>query len=159
MSRRALSALLFVSVLFLAGCGSDAPPQVTFAAGGQERTTGPAQYCDLQLTDCSDDAGAQVRLPVPAGTPVQVTVPDAVAEAPWHVVFSYLDANEQEVNGRSPVFAPTQQQDYSLQLPDATDRLLTAQVQEFGPAPVANPETGEVDFPVRGSWVLVADRV
>ncbi|MHA6792511.1 DUF2771 family protein [Pseudonocardia bannensis] len=157
MFRRALPALLIVPALLLAGCGSDAPPQVTFAVGEQERSTGPTQYCDLQLTGCKDDAAAEVRLPVPAGAPVQVTVPDEVSEAPWHVVFSYRGTDGQQVDGRSPVFAPNQQQDYALQLPGPADQLITAQVQQFGPAPITNDRTGEVEFPIRGSWVLVAD--
>ena len=34
-------------------------------------------------------------------------------------------------------------------------RLITAQVQQYGPPPVVNPETGEVEFPIRSSWVLL----
>jgi hypothetical protein len=42
---------------------------------------------------------------------------------------------------------------YVLQLaPDA--RLLLAEVQQFGPAPEVDPETGELEFPIRASWVL-----
>jgi hypothetical protein len=29
-------------------------------------------------------------------------------------------------------------------------------VQQFGPAPQLNEDTGELEFPVRGSWVLNA---
>jgi hypothetical protein len=29
-------------------------------------------------------------------------------------------------------------------------------VQQFGPAPQINEDTGELEFPVRGSWVLTA---
>lgn len=141
----------------LAGCGGsgDAPPQVTFTVAGQSRTAGPTQWCDLALTDCAGDPAAEVRLTVPAGTPVHVEVPEPVSSAPWHVVFSYRGADGQQVDGRSPVFAPGAQQDYSLQLPAPTDQLVTAQVQLFGPAPTQDEATGEIEFPVRGSWVLV----
>lgn len=150
--RLALAAV----ALLAAGCGSDPPPEVTFTAAGASVTARPAQYCDLKLTDCADDAAAPVQLPVPAGTPLQVAVPDGVAEAPWHVVFSYRNAAGEQVDARSPLFPAEQQHDYTLTLPEPADRLVTAQVQQFGPAPQINEDTGEVEFPVRGSWVLTA---
>jgi hypothetical protein len=140
------------AVLFAAGCGAP-PPQVTFSAAGTQVVAKPAQYCDIKLADCSGDAAAGVQLVVPAGTPLQVAVPDGVAEAPWHVVFSYRDGTGQEVDARSPLFAQ-KEHDYTLTLPEPADQLLTAQVQQFGPAPKINEQTGEIEFPVRGSWVL-----
>ena len=148
--RLALAAV----ALLAAGCGTEAPPEVTFTAAGTTVTARPSQYCDLRLTDCTDDAAASVQLAVPAGTPLQVAVPDGVAEAPWHVVFSYRNAAGEQVDARSPLFPATQQHDYMLTLPEPTDRLVTAQVQQFGPAPQVNEDTGEIEFPVRGSWVL-----
>ncbi|MFC5995490.1 DUF2771 family protein [Pseudonocardia hispaniensis] len=156
MSRRLFPALLATVAALLAGCGSEAPPKVTFTVNGQERTTGPTQYCDLKLADCSADAAAEVHLPVPPGTPVRIAVPQEVSATPWHIVFSYHRPDGQQVDGRTPVFAPNSQRDYTLVLPDPGDTMITAQVQQFGPAPVANEQTGEIDFPVRGSWVLVA---
>jgi len=148
----ARSLLLAAVLLLAAGCGAD-PPQVTFTAAGTTVTARPAQYCDLKLADCSADATAPVQLAVPPGTPLQVAVPDDVSQAPWHVVFSYRDAGGRQVDARSPVLT-NKQHDYTLTLPEAADRLLTAQVQQFGPAPQINEQTGEVEFPVRGSWVL-----
>ena len=147
-------ALLLAALLLAAGCSSE-PPQVTFAAAANTVTAGPAQYCDIKLTDCTGDAAASAQLVVPPGLPLRVTVPDDLAEAPWHVVFRYRDAGGQEIEARSPVFAD-QQRDWTLTLPAPADRLLTAQVQQFGPAPRINEQTGEVEFPVRGSWVLNA---
>ena len=54
------------------------------------------------------------------------------------------------------MLAPDQHPDYTLQLPAATDALVTAQVQQYGPPPQANAETGEIEFPIRASWVLNA---
>jgi hypothetical protein len=144
--------LLAAVLLIAAGCGAG-PPQVTFTAAGTTVSARPAQYCDLKLADCSADATAPVQLAVPPGTPLQVAVPDDVSQAPWHIVFSYRDAGGQQVDARSPVLT-TKQRDYTLTLPEPADRLLTAQVQQFGPAPQINEQTGEVEFPVRGSWVL-----
>jgi hypothetical protein len=139
-------------VLLAAGCGAE-PPQVTFSASGTSVMARPSQYCDVKLADCTGDAAATVQLAVPAGMPLQVAVPDGVAEAPWHVVFSYRDGGGQQVDARSPLFSQ-KQHDYTLTLPEPADQLLTAQVQQFGPAPQINEDTGEIEFPVRGSWVL-----
>ncbi|MFC5952482.1 DUF2771 family protein [Pseudonocardia lutea] len=160
-TRRSLRAALplaaaLSATLALAGCGSDAKPQVTWSAGAASQTIGPAQFCDLRMKDCSNDEAAQARLTVPAGTPVEVTVPDEVSEAPWSVVFSYTGPDGQRTDGRSPVFAPKAQTSYTLTLPEPGDVLGTAQVQLLGAAPVANPDTGELDYPARATWVLVA---
>jgi hypothetical protein len=150
--RRPAGCVLLTAVLFTAACGTP-PPTVTFTAAGTSVVAKPAQYCDIKLADCAGDASASVQLAVPAGTPLQVAVPDGVAEAPWHVVFSYRDPTGQQVDARSPLFAQ-KQHDYTLTLPEPADQLLTAQVQQFGPAPQMDENTGEIEFPVRGSWVL-----
>ena len=149
-----LVPVLLAAGLLAAGCGSSTPPTVTFGNGGATVTAKPTQYCDLKLQDCQSDANAPVTLAVPAGAAVTVTVPKDVSDAPWQVVFTYRSANGTQTDGRSPVLAPGQHPDYRLVLPATTDRLLTAQVQQYGPAPQANAETGEVDFPIRGSWIL-----
>ena len=129
---------------------------MTFGAGSQSVVAGPTQYCNLEFTDCRNDAAAPVDLPVPPGTALQVQVPDDIAETPWQVVFTYRDTAGAQADGRSPVFAAGERREYPLQLPDPGDRLLTAQVQQYGPPPEANPETGEIEFPIRASWVLRA---
>ena len=143
-----------VAALVLAGCGSSAPPEVTFAAGQESAVAGPTQYCDITLSDCKGDPEAPVRLAVPVGTALTVTVPQDIAETPWQVVFTYRDPSGTQTDGRSPVFAPNAQKDYTLELPAPNDRLVTAQVQQYGPPPQADPETGEIEFPIRASWVL-----
>ncbi|MFC4947419.1 DUF2771 family protein [Pseudonocardia sp. GCM10023141] len=158
MIRRALP--LLAAALFVAGCSSsDTPPQVTFTAGAADAVARPTQYCDIAFKDCTNDATAPVTLAVPAGTKLQIDVPDGISSTPWHVIFGYRDATGQQVDGRSPVFAPGKQTHYELELPDPADRLLTAQVQQFGPPPQANTATGELEFPIRASWVLTAAAV
>ncbi len=93
---------------------------------------------------------------MPAGTALTVTVPSDISAAPWQVVFTYRSANGSQTDGRSPVLTPGQHPGYTLQLPTATDALVTAQVQEYGPPPQANAQTGEVEFPIRASWILNA---
>ena len=74
------------------------------------------------------------------------------------MVFSYLgpDGRTRSRRAQPLVAAPDQRTDYTLTLPDPRDRLLTAQVQQFGPAPTQDPATGRIEFPVRATWVLVA---
>lgn len=155
MIRRAVP--LLAAVLLVAGCASEEPPpQVTFAAGTASAVARPTQYCDLAFKDCRNDDTAPVTMTVPVGTSVKITVPPGIATTPWQVAFVYRDAGGQQVSARSTVFAPNQRTDYDLTLPAGTDRLLTAQVQQFGPPPQANTETGMLDFPIRASWVLTA---
>ncbi len=139
----------------LAGCGTGAPPEVTFTVAGIVAAAKPAQYCDERVTECTQDPAAVVRLRVPAGTPVRVDVPAEVAGAPWHVVFSYRRPSGEQVDGRSPLFRPNEVREYTLVLPDPADALSTAQVQQFGIRPIADPQ-GTVSFPTRASWVLDA---
>ncbi len=140
MLRRLLPAVAVA--LAVAGCGSSAPPTVTFTAGPGDVVAKPTQYCDIDLKNCSSDAAGPVELTVPPGTPLQITVPDAIASTPWQVVFSYRDSAGTQTDGRSPVFAVNAQSAYSLQLPAPADRLLGVQVQQYGPPPQANPAPG-----------------
>jgi hypothetical protein len=143
-----------LAAALLAGCGSSGPPTVEFRSVSGSVRTGPAQYCDVKVTSCANHPDAVVKLVVPPGQPLSITVAPELAAAPWQVVFGYQSGNGQRVDGRSPVFAPNQRTDYQLVLPDPTDQLLTAQVQQFGGgAPTTDPN-GEVSFPIRGSWVL-----
>lgn len=153
---RRVVVLCALPVLLAACGGGDALPEVTFTAGATSVVAKPTQYCDLHLQNCQSDANAPVRLAVPAGTALKVAVPREISTAPWQVVFTYRSANGSQTDGRSPVLAPDQHPDYTLQLPAATDALVTAQVQQYGAPPQANAETGEIEFPIRASWVLNA---
>ena len=144
---------VLAGALLVAGCGAT-PPQVGFAAGPAEVVAGPTQYCDLEFTECTNDPAAPVELAVPPGTPLRVTVPAEIAQTPWQLVFTYRDANLAQTAGRSPVFGAGERSDYILALPTPTARLLIAQVQQYGPPPQLSAQTGEVEFPIRATWVL-----
>jgi hypothetical protein len=138
----------------LAGCGPGGPPTVEFRSSAGTVRTGPAQYCDVKVSSCANHPDAVVKLVVPPGQPLSISVPRELAAAPWQVVFGYQSASGQRVDARSPVFAPNQRTDYQLVLPDPTDQLLTAQVQQFGGGPPTADPNGEISFPIRASWVL-----
>ncbi|MBC8093991.1 MAG: DUF2771 family protein [Pseudonocardia sp.] len=154
MLRRLVPAA--VRVALLTGCGAGAPPEVTFAAGAEQVVANPTQYCEDDFVTCRNDPAAPVDLSVPPGTPLLVTVPEEISETPWQIVFTYRTGAGEQVDERTSVFAPDQQQSYSLELPTPDARLITAQVQQFGPPPQVNAETGEIEFPIRSSWVLTA---
>ncbi len=150
MSR--LIALLLAPLLLLAGCAG-APPEVVFSAGGASVTAGPTQYCDDDFVNCTNQPEAPVDLAVPPGVPLEVAVPPEVAETPWQVVFSYRTGAGEAVDERTSV--QIERDSYVLELPPDA-RLLIAEVQQFGPAPEIDPATGELQFPIRASWVLTA---
>ncbi len=150
MSR--LVALLAVPLVLLAGCAAT-PPEVAFAAGGTSVSAAPTQYCDDEFVNCTNQPDAPVDLAVPPGTPLEVAVPSEVAGTPWQVVYSYRTAAGELVDERTAV--QVEQDSYVLRLPPDA-RLLLAEVQQFGPAPEIDPVTGEVNFPIRASWVLTA---
>ncbi len=82
-------------------------------------------------------------------------MPADVASTPWVVVFTTVAIDGTRTDGRTPLFTPAKPTDtYELTLPQPTDRLLTAQVQQLGAPPEANTETGGIDFPARATWVL-----
>lgn len=152
---RRVVLLLAATLLALTACGGGSPPEVEFAAGDATVTARPAHYCDINLTECESDPTAPVTLPVPAGTTVRITVPEDVAKTPWTVVFSYRSSTGEQIDERSRVFSPNERSEFVLTLPSPTDQLSTAEVQQIG-VPQVNPETGEVEYPVRASWVLTA---
>src|SRR5699024_3555330 len=67
----------------LADDGPSGRPVVTATAGGHTVHVKPYQYCDpADPTDC-DPPGDTAELTVSADTPLTITLPDAIAEAPW----------------------------------------------------------------------------
>lgn len=153
-----LAGLLAVAALLLAGCGG-APPTVTFDVGGTALTAAPTQFCDIRMEDCTDDPNARVTAEVPPGTPVRITVPEEVSSGPWQVAYAFTRGDSPTpVQQRSEIAPAGSRTEFTLELPEPGDRLVTAQVQLFGPAPVIDPQTQQLQFPVRATWVLVGER-
>lgn len=157
-SVRALAGLLAVAAVLLAGCGGTAPT-VTFDVAGTALTAAPTQFCDNRLENCSEDQNARVTAQVAPGTPVRITVPEQVSSGPWQVVYAFTRGDDPEpVQQRSEISAPGSRTEFTLSLPEETDRLVTAQVQLFGPAPAIDPQTQDLEFPIRATWVLVGEQ-
>ena len=66
-------------------------PQISVLTHGELTRVGPFQFCDvIDPTDCMP-AGHQGELAVTESDPVQLSVPAAIAEAPWRLLRVYED--------------------------------------------------------------------
>lgn len=147
--------IVVVVVVLVATSGPSSPGDVTFRAGAAQTTASPTAWCDVEVTDCDDDADAVATLPVPAGTGLSVTVPDEVAQTPWQVAFTFRDAAGATQDGRSPIFVgDAARNGYTLVLPDPAGRLVSAEVQQYG-ARLVDTAAGP-GFSTRSTWVLTA---
>ncbi|WP_197373158.1 DUF2771 domain-containing protein [Mycolicibacterium baixiangningiae] len=66
-------------------------PEISAYSRGESTRVGPYQFCDvIDPTDCMP-AGQQGELEVDERNPVQLSVPSAIAEAPWRLLRVYED--------------------------------------------------------------------
>lgn len=150
--------LLVVALLVLAGCSSAPeqqapPPKVDFLVAGEKTVAKPFLYCDVKVENCKRDNTAMLKLAVPPGTPVRVTVPKDVADTPWSVVIQYVTAaGEQKAPVTVATFAPGKETSFEALPPGDGDQLQTVEVKQAGGVLVqgdAGPE------PVtRAAWSL-----
>jgi hypothetical protein len=152
--RRILIILLACAPL--AACSDDPPPrpEVTFEVDGNKVSTRPFQYCDVMVTECDKENGAQAKMKVPPGKNVLVTVPGDVADSPWSVVVQYKTAaGEQKQPETVATFVPNEQSTYTVQLPNAGDQLQTVEIKQAS----AKQEPGassEIQLLARAVWSL-----
>ena len=148
--------MLAVAGIALAGCSAPSEPQVTFYSHGEAVAVDPARYCDANGENCAPPPADPVgELEVPADAPLQISVPEEVATTPWQVAFIYRNAQGEEFDGRSSVFAPNQRHSYTLRLPPDGKQLEHVEVQQFSAVLTPGPGGG-VNFGIGGSWVLDA---
>jgi hypothetical protein len=112
LNRRAAALLAAVVVLLAAAAGVGAwllvrkpgprPPEISAYSHGHLIRVGPYQYCNaLNLDDCQTPQ-AQGELRASARYPVQLSVPEAIARAPWRLMQVYADPT----NTTSTMFRP-----------------------------------------------------
>jgi hypothetical protein len=150
--------LLVVVLLVLAGCSSNEPPaappqpRIDFLVADKKVAAKPFLYCDVKVEDCRRDNAAMIKMPVPPGTPVRVTVPKEVADTPWSVVIQYSVAGEQKAPVTVATFAPGKETTYEALPAEPGAQLQTVEVKQAGGVLVqgqAGPE------PVtRAAWSL-----
>lgn len=152
--RSTLLALVMLAATGLAVAACAAPkPAVTFFSGSHAARTLPARYCNQNLSSCQTSS-LLARLSVPAGRPLQISVPPEIAGSPWLVTFKYRLANGQEQQGRTALFPSGQQYAYTLTMPAPDDQLETVEVDQIGAA-MSQDQNG-YELYVRAVWVLSA---
>ena len=131
--------LLVLVVLVLAGCSSNEPPaavpqpKIDFIVASKKVTAKPFLYCDIKVEDCRRDNTAMIKLPVPPGTAVRVTVPKEVADTPWSVVIQYTTAaGEQKAPVTVATFAPGKETTYDAMPTEPGAQLQTVEVKQAG---------------------------
>jgi hypothetical protein len=151
--------LALLPVLVLAACSSTPPappkPEVTFGARGASVSARPFLYCDVLVTKCDKDEGAQAKLKVPPGTPVTINVPQDVAASPWSVVIQYRTAGgEQKDPETVATFVPNEKHDYTVTPPASGGQLQTVEIKQAGAKQDPNAASGDIQLLARAVWSL-----
>ncbi|MFC8047617.1 DUF2771 domain-containing protein [Nocardia sp. NPDC057353] len=71
-------------------------PAVTAYAHGRTVTVAPFLYCSVRMENCR--YGETVELEVPPGYPLQLSLPPAIAEAPWLAQLIYERPDGEQVD-------------------------------------------------------------
>ena len=101
--KKVVIALLAVAVVASAGTGAllwwmtrtphSPHPEISAFSHGQLVRVGPYRFCDVfEITEC-DVPETVGELPVNTRDPVQLSVPAAIARAPWILIRAYEDGN------------------------------------------------------------------
>jgi hypothetical protein len=136
-----VAAVFTVVVWKLVDSAEPTPPQITAYAAGTAVTADPTQYCNLYLEDCAENA--ITTLAVPAGYPLQLSLPAEISDAPWRLIAVYGDVETGETFLDGVMFesgaqrAVTVPSDPSMQLLGVEVQLPSAVVDEAG-EPIAH---------------------
>jgi hypothetical protein len=157
--RKLLVVVVFSVLSALAGCSSNEPqaevpqPRVDFTVAGKKTTAKPFLYCDIKVEDCRRDNTAMIKMPVPPGTAVTVTVPKEVADTPWSVVIQYKTAaGEQKAPVTVATFTPGKETTYEALPSEPGAQLQTVEVKQAGGVLIKG-ETGPEPV-TRAAWSL-----
>lgn len=82
-------------VLLLARNAEPSEPELTAYAHGRTVTVPPFYYCTVRMENC--EQGETVFLEVPAGYPLQLSLPSEVVGTPWELLPLYADRNGEVV--------------------------------------------------------------
>ncbi|GEM30378.1 hypothetical protein NN3_13850 [Nocardia neocaledoniensis NBRC 108232] len=151
-----LVAVVGVTAAIVAYAVSKAPdsaPVVTVYGGGETVEAEPFGYCNLATGACENFEHTYYLL-VPSGDPVQVSLPSAIAEAPWVVLQRFeRPSGEREDRVMSWLDFPEGVRALSIDTQPAPDlRLIGFEVQL--PMIYTDPATGQETTGVHGAWSI-----
>lgn len=133
-------------------------PVVTATAGERTVHVEPFRYCDPKdPTDC-DPPGETVELAVSAGTPLRISVPDAITKAPWSLKRYYVDpgVKQSDVDSLIPeeqIFTPGSTHEVTVPPVDDSGRVL-AGVEITLPTGIIDSRTQEVTYIDHATWSI-----
>lgn len=132
-----IAAIAVVGIVWkLAESAEPSSPVITAYAAGDTVDVAPWSFCNLYLEDC--EAGEIVRMTVPTGYPVQLSLPSEIADAPWRMYASFVDVESGLQLEESVLFAPGERSavtvggEPNLQLMVIEIQLPSATVDELG---------------------------
>lgn len=123
-------ALVLSSLAVLVGasaCSSSTElPEITYYADYTTTVAGPTTYCSLDFVNCS--TGSTAQLAVPIGSPLQISLPTDIANAPWRMLTTYRTAaGADEIEQR--YFRPGERLAVTVTPPDPRDQLTGVEIQ------------------------------
>lgn len=132
------------------GCAANTElPQITFYADYTTTVTGPTTYCSFDFTRCS--TGATAQLPVPPGSPLQISLPTDIADAPWRLLTSYrTPSGSDEIE--QTYYRPGQRLAVTVTPPDPRDQLTGVEIQL--PSGATDPQGNPI---ARATWSVRTD--
>ena len=77
-------------------------PEISAYSHGHMARVGPYRYCDVLDLNACQMSGVQGELPVNDRDPVQLSVPPAIARAPWRLLRVYEDPIDTTVTAFRP---------------------------------------------------------
>ncbi|MFZ2177228.1 MAG: DUF2771 domain-containing protein [Rhodococcus sp. (in: high G+C Gram-positive bacteria)] len=126
----------FVGVVYALVRDSPAePPVITAFAHDRAAQVTPLVYCSLYLEDCVTSDFAEID--VPAGYPLQLSLPQEIVDAPWRLMAIYQDRAGQlvvreEAHHAGEVHAVTIPSSEDLQLAGVEIQLPSAVIDDRG---------------------------
>ncbi|BBY19558.1 DUF2771 domain-containing protein [Mycolicibacterium litorale] len=123
-------------------------PEISAYSRGELTRVGPYQYCNVvDLNDCAP-AGSQGELQVDERDPVQLSVPSAIAEAPWRLLQVYEDP----ANTTESLFRPDTRLAVTIPTVDPQRGRLTGIAVQL--MTLVQDETGEVFEVPHAEWSI-----
>ncbi|MFD6398065.1 DUF2771 domain-containing protein [Nocardia sp. NPDC060249] len=151
-----LFAVVAVTAVWVGVAVSKAPahsPQLTAYAHGTTITVDPFMYCTVRMENCR--YGETTPLEVPAGEPVQLSLPDAVSESPWLIQLIYQRPSGEQLD-RVLSFADYPDRARALTIeskPEPDLRLIGIEVQL--PILARDIATGQESYIPHAAWSIV----